>query len=103
MGRSQLVLKTVGTGREIGAGLFGDVGGMVVQDYPYRALRRVALIQVLEQGNELDTSVRLLDSRRDVSIMQIQSGQNGPRSKADVPVVACHSGILPSDWRQVRR
>ena len=53
---------------------------MIVQNQTNRGFRRVIGVQILEQSDELNAPMALLDAGGNVSIQQIQSRQNGPRS-----------------------
>jgi hypothetical protein len=98
----QYVLEPVGARRQVGPRFLGKVRGVVVQDQPNRALRRIVGIQILEQGDEFHTPVALLDTCGDVPVVQVQTRQNRPGAIADVLMIAGHGRIFAGHRRPVR-
>src|ERR1700752_1424200 len=82
------VLEAPGARGELGHGLPGDVGRMVVQHHADDGLARIVLVQAFEQRDELHTAVALLDVGEDVSRVQVDSGENRYRAPTHILVVA---------------
>ena len=95
------VLKSIGPRRQVGAGFFGNMRGMVIQNDPYRRVRWILRVQVLEQRNELPAAMPPFDSRRDMARVQIQGRQDGARAQPFVLMVAGHGRMLARHGRQV--
>ena len=68
--------EAVGPRCEIGAGLLGNVGRVVVQDDADGAVLGVIIMKVFEEGDEFLASVTGFDTGDDVSILKIQSGED---------------------------
>jgi hypothetical protein len=60
--RSQVVLS-----------LFGKVRGVVIENEPDVAFRRIVTVQVLQQRNEFNAAAASLDTRDDMAVVQVQS------------------------------
>src|SRR6202790_4695932 len=96
------VLEAPGARGEIGHGLPGDVGRMVVQHHADDGLARIVLVQALEQRDELHTAVAVLDVREDVTRVQVDSGEDRYRAPTDILIVAPYGGCLARYRRQIR-
>src|SRR2546426_239441 len=77
VGGSVNVFETIGSCGQKGSGLLRDVGRMIVQNEPNRAVERVVGVEVLQQGNKLPAAVAPLDVRRHITGMQVESRQDG--------------------------
>src|SRR5713226_2097447 len=82
------VLEAPGARGEIGHGLPGDVGRMVVQHHADDGLARIVLVQALEQRDELHTAVALLDVGEDLTRVQVDSGEDRYSAPTDILTVA---------------
>src|SRR6266567_9095614 len=67
--RRQHILEPVGSGCQESPRLFRDMRGMIVEDDPDRAVRRIISVQIFEQSDELATSVTALDPPNDMAVM----------------------------------
>ena len=74
-------------GRKKGLRFFGNVSGMIVQDDPNGAVRRIPGVQVLEQSGEFDAAMTALYPGGNVTVVEIQSRQNGASSQALILMV----------------
>ena len=63
--RCMHIFEPVGAGGQIGPGLLGDMGRMVVQDDPDLGFGRVVGIQILEQGDEFPAPMPFLHPAND--------------------------------------
>src|SRR6266700_4636902 len=79
MGGGMHITKAIGPSGQIGAGLLGNVGRMIVQNQSDHRLGGVMSVQILEQGNKLAAAVAPLDTRCYMTILRVQSCQNGSR------------------------
>ena len=84
---SENVPESVGVFAQIPAGLFGEMGGVVVQDDSDDAFRRIVRVQFPKQGNKFDAAMTRLDSCDHMSVEQIERCQYGERAKAFILVV----------------
>ena len=73
--------KRPGSGGEPAVGLLGDVGGVIVEDQPYRRVRRVGGIEQLEELDELAASMAVLDRACTLPVTR-----SIPASKLTVPL-----------------
>ena len=94
MGGRQHVSKSVRAGRQICVGLLRNMRRMVVHDQTDSAFLRIVAIQILEQGDELNTAVTMLDVCRDMTVVQIQGRQDGTGPQSLVFVVTGDPGML---------
>ena len=72
----QNIMEPIGTGRQVGLGLLGEVRRMVIQDQTQDPIRRVESIQVLEQSDEFAAAMPPLDPGGYVTGVQIQGRQD---------------------------
>ena len=100
---SQDVLKTVGARGEKRPRLFGNVCGMIVQDYADGALRRIPRVEVGQQADEFHAAVTILHARRDVAILEIQCRQYRTRAQPLILMIPADLPILARHRRQIRR
>jgi hypothetical protein len=66
--------------REPGSGLFGDVGGVIVEDQLDRGMARIGGVEKLEEFYEFATAVAILDQGMDLAVTR-----STPASKLIVP------------------
>ncbi len=69
MSRRQHILEAVGSGCQERPRLFRDMRGMIVENDPDRALRRIIGVQIFEQSDELATPVTALNPPNDMAVM----------------------------------
>ena len=74
------IAEAIRPGRQISAGLLGDVRRVVVQIQANHRFGWVTNIQFLEQLDKLAAAVPPFDPSRHVAILQIQAGENGGRA-----------------------
>lgn len=97
--RRQHVSKSVWTGSQIGVRLLGNVRRVVVQDHSDGALRRIVIIQVLEQSDEFDTAVAVFYARGNMAVVQVQRRPYGASPQSLLFVVAGHLRMYTGHWR----
>ncbi len=97
------ITKAIGPSGQIGAGLLGNVGRMIVQNQSDHRLGGVMSVQILEQGNKLAAAVAPLDTRRYMTILQIQSRQDGSRAHPLILIIPADLRMFARHRRQVRR
>ena len=95
------ILKSVGTSRQVGPSLLGDMGRMVVQNDPETGMRRIIGVQILEKGDEFLAQMPFLDPGDDMAGREIQGGQNPCRSQSDRLMIARDGGMLAGNRRPV--
>ena len=82
--------------------LFGDVGGMIVEDQADRRVRRIGGIDQLEKVDELAAAVAVLDQSMDLASDEIDPGQQADRAVALVLKFAREGRMHAGLGRQVR-
>ena len=95
------ILKPVGTSRQVGPSLLGDMGRMVAQNDPDPGMRRIVGVQILEKGDEFLAPMPFLDPGDDLAGGEIQGGQDRGRSQSDIFVVPRHGRMLSGNGRPV--
>src|SRR6266566_8828802 len=76
---------------------------VVVEQEANPCLRRIALVQLVQQGDKVLAGMVVADYFRDSTGVQVESGQQGYRSQPFVFVVPEMTGELPGLGRSVRR
>src|ERR1019366_7702273 len=99
----EYVLESVRIYCQKGSRFFGDVLGMVVQDDPDRAIRRVPGIEVRQESFEFYAAMTAFDPCSDVAVMKIQSRQNRTGAQAFVFMIAADFRMPARHRWQVRR
>ena len=99
----QNIMEPIGTGRQVGLGLLGEVRRMVIQDQTQDPIRRVESIQVLEQSDEFAAAMPPLDPGGYVTGVQIQGRQDGAGPETFLFVVAAPAGMPTRYWFQIGR
>jgi hypothetical protein len=82
------ILESSGTRGEKGHGLLRNMRRMVVENHANDGLGRVVSVNILEQRDELDTTVPILGMSENVARVKINPGQDGNRAVTNVLVVA---------------
>src|SRR5712691_1771851 len=82
--------------------LFGDVGGMIVEDQADRGVRRIGGVDQLEKVDELAAAMAVLDQGMDFAGDEIDPGQQADRAVALVFKLAGDGRVHARLWRQVR-
>src|SRR6202165_5855273 len=88
LGREGELEAALGLIGEPGFRLFGDVGGMIVEDQLDRRMGRIGLVEKLEEFDELAAAVTVLDQGMDLAGDEIDACQKADGALAVVFVIA---------------
>ena len=95
--------RSFGLRREPRLGLFGYVGGIIVEDQLDRGRSRIGRIEKLQKLNELAGAVAFLDEAMDLASHEIDPGKQAQRSVALILMISGESCMNAGFRRQVRR
>ena len=103
LGREGEVETVRGLLGEPGLCLFGDVGGMIVENQLDRRMGRIGGIEKLEEFDELAAAMAILDQGVNLTAEQIDAGQQADRAVTLVFVIAREGRMGARVGRQIRR